>query len=393
MLPGEPNSNLFSGMGGGFGLPTPPPPFTATLPNGVTVELVGVCEHPSEGKQWWKPDGSLLSEAPYATTGNTERHEMEGYQNYEFALRLRPANASYTWLIPGGSFGSDTGSPSDQNGRPIRDLKSYQTGFIRDKETSTIRVGVTASEWKTVATQKSDNREQTLTVGDYSIAFGVPYEKDNETLLPVVHTYNRGDIIYAIRVVAVTVSGRIQESGYSGQGGNKLDNLTYSFHKLPLNEITEFQFQIRPYEWVEFKNVSLKPNYKTDVKIETPYEFDWNAAFNKAIDVIQTRENWPQTPEAVCRAFWDARARKDYNEMQILWPGSASWYQSGKGWKEICENDLPCEYIFGTPSEDGTRVPYASKEYFNKNDFYNLTMKLGYIETETGRRFYVMSGN
>ena len=39
--------------------------FKATLPNGVTVELVGVCEHPSEGKQWWRPNGTLLKEAPY----------------------------------------------------------------------------------------------------------------------------------------------------------------------------------------------------------------------------------------------------------------------------------------------------------------------------------------
>ncbi|MHC4659629.1 MAG: M56 family metallopeptidase, partial [Planctomycetota bacterium] len=42
-----------------------PEKFTATLPNSVTVELVGVCEHPSEGKQWWRPNGTLLEEAPY----------------------------------------------------------------------------------------------------------------------------------------------------------------------------------------------------------------------------------------------------------------------------------------------------------------------------------------
>ena len=37
----------------------------ATLPNGVTVEVLGVCEHPSEGQQWWKPDGSVFTDAPY----------------------------------------------------------------------------------------------------------------------------------------------------------------------------------------------------------------------------------------------------------------------------------------------------------------------------------------
>ncbi len=37
------------------------------LPNGATVELVGICENPSAGRQWWGPDGSLLGYAPYAT--------------------------------------------------------------------------------------------------------------------------------------------------------------------------------------------------------------------------------------------------------------------------------------------------------------------------------------
>ena len=35
------------------------------LRNGVTVELLGVCEHPSVGRQWWRPDGSPLTERPY----------------------------------------------------------------------------------------------------------------------------------------------------------------------------------------------------------------------------------------------------------------------------------------------------------------------------------------
>jgi len=47
------------------------PQFTATLANGVTVELIGLCEHPSQGKQWWKPDGNLLEQKPYRNLGYT----------------------------------------------------------------------------------------------------------------------------------------------------------------------------------------------------------------------------------------------------------------------------------------------------------------------------------
>jgi len=37
--------------------------WAATLSNGATVELVGICDYPSDGKQWWRPDGSLLSDS------------------------------------------------------------------------------------------------------------------------------------------------------------------------------------------------------------------------------------------------------------------------------------------------------------------------------------------
>jgi len=43
---------------------------------------------------------------------------------------------------------------------------------------------------------------------------------------------------------------------------------TVEFNGLSLESIKEFQFQTRPYEWVTFKNVSLKPGFKTDVQVE-----------------------------------------------------------------------------------------------------------------------------
>ncbi|MHC4952182.1 MAG: hypothetical protein ACYTEU_14555, partial [Planctomycetota bacterium] len=59
-------------------------------------------------------------------------------------------------------------------------------------------------------------------------------------------------------------------SGYSGRGGKELKNLTYSFYKLPLNEIREFQFQIRPYEYITFQNVALRPGGETGIHSKAP---------------------------------------------------------------------------------------------------------------------------
>ncbi len=35
------------------------------MPNGVTVELLGVAESPSKDRPWWRPDGSPLAGRPY----------------------------------------------------------------------------------------------------------------------------------------------------------------------------------------------------------------------------------------------------------------------------------------------------------------------------------------
>ena len=42
---------------------------------------------------------------------------------------------------------------------------------------------------------------------------------------------------------------------------------TAVFSGLPLSSIKEFQFQVRPYDWVEFKNVSLQPGRATIVRV------------------------------------------------------------------------------------------------------------------------------
>jgi formylglycine-generating enzyme required for sulfatase activity/outer membrane protein assembly factor BamB len=41
-----------------------PGTYTVALPNGLTVEVVGVCGNPRHQHTWWKPDGSPLAEQP-----------------------------------------------------------------------------------------------------------------------------------------------------------------------------------------------------------------------------------------------------------------------------------------------------------------------------------------
>jgi beta-lactamase regulating signal transducer with metallopeptidase domain len=238
--------------------------FTARLRSGVTVELVGVCEHPSEGKQWWRPDGGLLGKSLYKTTGS-RLPDHENYRYYEFAACLRgPSGARIKWDVPGRKQGSYTGSPIDYNEERVADLLVYTVNQPEEKEAALVRIGIAASEWETVVTH-SLKKEGTYDTDDGAVSFGVPYEKDNVIYLPVTHTRDTFRK-RAIRVFAIDHKGNDYTGSVSGYGGNVLSSQTYEF-RLPLENIKEFQFRTRPYEWVDFKNVSLRPEIKTDVVV------------------------------------------------------------------------------------------------------------------------------
>jgi tRNA A-37 threonylcarbamoyl transferase component Bud32 len=105
-----------------------------------------------------------------------------------------------------------------------------------------------------------------------------------------------------------------------------------------------------------------------------------------ALQIIRSRDRWPESPEALCKEFWAARARKDYEELKVLWPGSASF-----DWEYVCRQDANVTYVFG--AWDGQVVTYATEEYYRQSGSYNMKMLLGSIETAKGKRYYVISGN
>ena len=114
----------------------------------------------------------------------------------------------------------------------------------------------------------------------------------------------------------------------------------------------------------------------------------FDEARERAFASIRQREQWPPSPEAVCRAFWEARAAGNYAEMGVLWPGTAAW-----NWSEICRKDPNATYVFGPAGDDGTAVPYASQDHFAAQGTYNLTMHLDVLQTSKRPRRYIVSGN
>jgi len=115
----------------------------------------------------------------------------------------------------------------------------------------------------------------------------------------------------------------------------------------------------------------------------------YDKAFEEAINVIDARENWPEPRDLVMK-YWQTRNAKNYDDLAVFWPGSATWN------RQALEKEEPVEYVFGEAQTTETQghivVPYATKNYFGKHGKYSLKMRLSNEKNSKGR-YYIISGN
>jgi hypothetical protein len=137
------------------------PAFSTTLANGVTVDLVGLCEHPSEGKRWWRADGSLLEESPYDDDFG-RAFPKDGEKGYKFAVKfsgmagkdvdvdIEPTDFKTT---NGGRLFCTSKKNSKENTKYVEgslDEKIVWLGAAFDEELGhcDIKIGVCDGDWK-----------------------------------------------------------------------------------------------------------------------------------------------------------------------------------------------------------------------------------------------------
>jgi len=262
--------------------------FTATLPNGVTVELVGICEHPSAGKQWWRPDGSVLERAPYEKSDSSIT-PMTGRKAREIAISIEDFDndIGFRYEIEGVQNSASSGSG---------DQKTYCIVFdqAEGNNKTDISVGIAAGQWETVMTQEP-NFEGVHSYNE--VIWHGPGEKEGKTVLHTAHTMVDKNTC----VIVVDHSGK-EHIGSSNSAMKKgLESVQTTF-SLPLSQIKEFKFQTRPYQWVIFKNVSLKPDVKTNVQVEAKQ----NIAKQKEEEPQQ--EKWQRWTEEM--QLWGQRMQK-----------------------------------------------------------------------------------
>jgi hypothetical protein len=247
----------------------------ATLESGTIVELLGVTRVPVRDQPSWKPDGSFLE--PMFDRVDYEPSDdpnSDKFEYYALPVRLENTPVDKLGLIKW-RFDDAKGHPGSANAYLGRE-RLYEKGVI----VGTVKFATIAAgrHWGVY-----QNGGDSIIIGNPQIGGGpggVFGEPGVHTGVHIGVTYNITDRQF--RVVAVDKEGKIHLSRWTGSGGT--DNLRFttgSFPNLERDQLEEYRFEVRPYEWVKFKDVSLRPGVRTDVKVGVPPPAAWRERFDE----------------------------------------------------------------------------------------------------------------
>lgn len=249
------------------------PPFTATYPGG-TVELVALDEFPQTHKPAWLPDGSA-SAAPFPKESGS--YWASGKQVRLLSVRVRSHDKEASHPI----LKLDSDSPNAFMGYSCTNNPDYDETIERlaidpGAQSVNFQIGVADGAWETVSTLKPfgdatlpngfQHKFASETVGDWQSGVDCIVAKDGSMTMSFRYSEKEG---YESQMVEVRTDGSKEtfNSGPLDGSGGLMKGMTV-FTAGDAARIVAFESQCRPYQWVAFHNVSVKPGYRTTVEVE-----------------------------------------------------------------------------------------------------------------------------
>jgi hypothetical protein len=237
----------------------------AKLPGRGTVELLAIGERYGAMNGWWSANGTPLSNSLYEVRGGVD-NVMGNRVAKEFLVREvdLPDGASSVSIEAQPASGSGSGGEVFLNGGRVQGARQVRLAWDASVRTANIQIGYGLEPWRTIATHdaayQSRQHRRLATDPGWTVNFHhSPTETKEGAQIALI--FGPEDPLWNHRMVAVDTNG--VEHPYSQGNGTPVEKLTlwtYSFHKVPLAAVKEFQLQVRPVHWVEFPDVALVPN-------------------------------------------------------------------------------------------------------------------------------------
>jgi beta-lactamase regulating signal transducer with metallopeptidase domain len=239
--------------------------FRVRLPDGAVFEMLAVGEDPQDGQIWWQPDGSLRTTAPDGELKSFERELPNNHLRRGFAVNTLAdvkANVSSPF-VRGKSMSYGRTETNNVAGKVLRKHRFFATVLVNSR--TTVFLNYAAGPWKTISRISPDGfREYPVRADDEGVAFDEPIDVKGSSRISAAFSVHGDDV----QIVAVDREKREHAPDHrtgSSQGAAHLYGA--SFQGLPLSKVREFRFQRRPFQHVEFRNVSLHAGQKTNFEI------------------------------------------------------------------------------------------------------------------------------
>lgn len=242
----------------------------ATLRSGVSIELLGLTYIPAKGQPWWEPDGSPVDEPPFERVDSDPSVDSnwEQFNYYAVAMRLKGK--------PAAKIGQVQWRFRRANGHAHTTYydKNVLAGLVRFPKyvkTTALRLGIAGGQWETLIAFKDYGSYRK---GKDSIAVSKPYGHlgplgsglgEKGLYIRVVYNVTDRDV----RIAAVDRNGKVHLSSSGGSGGtSQLRRTIANFRDLTQDKLQEYRFDVREYEWVEFRNIALRPGKEAIARAE-----------------------------------------------------------------------------------------------------------------------------
>ena len=227
--------------------------YRATWSNGLSVELVGICEYPSQGKSWWGPDGTPLTQS--IQTQNTSSYGSKD-PGYEFVFRTSGHESFKIDSIKGCDIQSrlDVEEPEG--------LTAYRVHISSQHKTTDITLATPTGAWKTVHVSKASNASTSATVRGKTIILAGMIPAGDDVIVSCTDELGYED---ATRIIAIDSAGQAHRGkALTDTGIRGVRQRTIRYEDLSLTDVAEVRFQVCPYAHATLKNILLPPNSKID---------------------------------------------------------------------------------------------------------------------------------
>ena len=247
--------------------------FSAKLPDGTTIELVGLRNYSILDLQqfkdrnypWWRPDGTAIVEPPDTFKGRTS-----SAGSYWFVIRVREGiNHDFKAVGP---YGIDlTVQPVKRKAQGFEkdDLRHFSLRFSSNQKQADIKLGLATGDWKVMDrwSIEPDWTPYNLELSSSEqLILRCPEQIGSDVVAEVTQVITER----ATRLVVFDQDGnRYESKGEIGGEGIGLVRHVHRFKNLDKSNIEHIEFQARPYNyWIMFRNVSLEMGHKTPVQID-----------------------------------------------------------------------------------------------------------------------------